>query len=185
MFWAFEQGKAAERGEIEHLYDKRDEAADLGTQTHDAVERHIKGEEQDISELPNEVQTAFYSYIKWESVTNIKIVEQEINLFSEEHQFGGTPDGIGEIDGELCLIDWKTSKGVYPDFLMQLAAYKQLWDENFPNRPITGGFHLCKFGKEFGNFSHHYWPDLDLAWKQFKLLLKAYDNDKILKAMVK
>ncbi len=28
LWWAFEQGKAAERGEINSLYDKRDEAGD-------------------------------------------------------------------------------------------------------------------------------------------------------------
>jgi len=31
LYWAFEQGQAAERGEISNLYDKRDEAADAGT----------------------------------------------------------------------------------------------------------------------------------------------------------
>ena len=31
LWWAFEQGKAAERGEINSLYDKRDEAGDAGT----------------------------------------------------------------------------------------------------------------------------------------------------------
>jgi len=44
LWWAFEQGKAAERGEINSLYDKRDEAAEAGTICHDLVEMHIKGE---------------------------------------------------------------------------------------------------------------------------------------------
>ncbi len=44
LWWAFEQGKAAQRGEINSLYDKRDSAAEAGTIAHDLVEMHIKGE---------------------------------------------------------------------------------------------------------------------------------------------
>ena len=44
MWWAFGQGQAAERGEINSLYDKRDEAAEAGTIAHALVEMHIAGE---------------------------------------------------------------------------------------------------------------------------------------------
>jgi len=43
LWWAFEQGQAAQRGEINSLYDKRDEAATAGTICHDLVEKYIKG----------------------------------------------------------------------------------------------------------------------------------------------
>ncbi len=65
--------------------------------------------------------------------------------------------------------------------LIQLAAYNLLWLENHPDRPLTGGFHLCRFSKENGDFSHHYWPNLDDAREQFILLRRAYDLDKQLK----
>jgi len=44
LWWAFEQGKSAERGEINSLYDKRDEAAASGTIAHELFELHIRGE---------------------------------------------------------------------------------------------------------------------------------------------
>jgi hypothetical protein len=44
LWWAFGQGKAAERGEINSLYDVRDQAAEAGTIAHSLVERYIKGE---------------------------------------------------------------------------------------------------------------------------------------------
>jgi hypothetical protein len=47
------------------------------------------------------------------------------------------------------------------------------------------GFHLCKFSKEHGDFSHHYYPELDIGWEQMKLFLKAYQNDKVLKSRAK
>ena len=187
LYWAFEQGKAAERGEIEKLYDKRDAAAQSGTLAHSMVENHING--KDIlpwrEGVPQdtwaEAENAFQAYLSWASMTKLKIVEQEMPMVSEKYQFGGCPDAIGEIDNELCLVDWKTSNGVYPDYLIQLAAYKQLWEENNPDRPLTGGFHLCRFAKSHGDFAHHYYPDLSEAWEQFKLFLQAYEIDKGLK----
>jgi hypothetical protein len=185
MYWAFEQGKAAERGEIDKLYDKRDEAAESGTLAHSMVEYHINGKEFEVPDLPaltvKEATSAFKSYLNWASMTKLKIVEQEMPLVSEKYQFGGCPDAIGEIDGELCLVDWKTSNSVYQDYLIQLAAYKQLWEENNPDRLLTGGFHLCRFAKSHGDFAHHYYPDLSRAWEQFKLFLRAYEIDKELK----
>jgi hypothetical protein len=133
LWWAFEQGKAAERGEINSLYDKRDEAGESGTLAHSMVESHIKAlPEPDLSGYPEEVakqaEQGFANYLEWESNNNIEIVRQETPLVSELYAFGGTPDGIG-YDGQRrrILLDWKTSNGVYPDYLIQLAAYKQLW----------------------------------------------------------
>jgi len=44
LYWACEQGKAIERGEISALYDKRDESAESGTICHSLVEMFLKGE---------------------------------------------------------------------------------------------------------------------------------------------
>ena len=44
LWWAYGQGQAAERGEINSLYDKRDEAAESGTIAHELVRRYLKGE---------------------------------------------------------------------------------------------------------------------------------------------
>ena len=100
-------------------------------------------------------------------------------MISEEYQFGGTPDAIGRnAKGELCLLDWKTSNGVYSDYGLQLAAYAHLWNINHPEDPITGGFHICRFSKDHPDFAHHYYKQLDLEWSQFKLYREAYTNDK-------
>ena len=187
LYWACEQGKAIERGEISNLYDKRDEAAEAGTLAHLMVEAYINGHTFNVSKYPqaiqNQAQQAFGAYLTWERMTNLKIVVQEMELVSEIYKFGGCPDAIGEIDGELCLVDWKTSNAVYQDYLIQLAAYKQLWEENNPGRPLNG-FHLCRFAKDHGDFAHYYYTELDDAWRQFVLFREAYDLDKLLKKRV-
>ena len=188
LWWAFGQGQAAERGEIESLYDKRDEAAESGTLAHEMVEKHIDGEDP-MSAIPEgtpeniraDALRAFQSYEKWAETSTLEFYEQELQMVSEELQFGGCPDAIGYIDGELSMIDFKTSRSVYVDYMIQVAAYAILWDENHPNEPITGGYHLLRFSKTGGDFAHHYWSELEDAKQQFRLLRQAYDIDKILK----
>jgi len=188
LYWAFEQGKAAERGEISKLYDKRDEAAEAGTLCHTMVEAHIRGHElPDLEKYPEDIAIqalqGYENFLRWQDTTQMEIIEQEIELVSEQYQFGGCPDAI-MVKGELSMGDWKTSNGIYPDYLIQLAAYKHLWEENYPDRPITGGFHLCRFSKEHADFHHHFWSELDDAWQQFLLFRQAYDIDKKLKKRV-
>jgi hypothetical protein len=62
--------------------------------------------------------------------------------------------------------------------LYQLAAYKLLWEENYSNHPISGGFHLCRFAKEQGDFSHHYYPSLDQEAETFLAMRALYDRVK-------
>jgi hypothetical protein len=190
LHWAFDQGRAAERGEISALYDKRDEAAEAGTLAHSLVEAYINGlPAPDLAAYPVEIakqaQQGFENYIHWQEDNRIKVIRQEEELVSEQYLFGGCPDAVGEDSrGRLAILDWKTSNGVYQDYLIQIAAYYHLWEENRPGLPITGGFHLLRFSKEHADFAHHYWSELDDAWEQFKLFRQAYELDKKLKKRV-
>lgn len=180
--WAFEQGKLAEQGLIKNLYDKRDEAGNVGTQAHERIELYLR--KQPLPDCTDErVLKAFNNALNWLEQTKIEIIPeyQEVLMVSEQHRFGGTPDAIGRLNGKLILLDWKTSNGVYQDYLIQIAAYKNLWEENFPDKPIDGGMYLCRFAKEFPDFSTHYFENLDEAWEQFKLFRAAYEIDKVLK----
>lgn len=195
MKWAYTTGR--EHGYLEgqgkeapdSLYAVTAKAADIGTAAHAMVETHITGGNPKMVaaylSLPPALQTkadnAFQSYLDWASMSKLEILEQEMYLVSEKYRFGGTPDAIGFVNGALCLVDWKTSNAVYADYLLQLAAYRVLWEENHPDRPLVGGFHLCRFSKEYGDFAHHFYNELDDAWRMFGLLREAYDFDKIMK----
>jgi len=190
LWWAFEQGKSAERGEINSLYDKRDEAAQSGTLCHDMVEAHIRGWDMpDLSkydsELVRQAQQGYENYLQWEKSCNLQMVETETSLVSEKHKFGGTLDVI-MFQGKRSLGDWKTSgTGPYVDWLLQLAAYDILWSEHYPDKPIEGGYHLVRFSKDNPDFFHYHWGELEDAKEMFLLILKAYELDKKLKKRVK
>jgi hypothetical protein len=186
LVWAWKRGKDHPD---EPLYAERDRSGGIGTAAHAMVEARIKGEDPEAREEllaldadgQAKARNAFGMYEKWAAMSNLEIVDQEMQLVSDTYRFGGTPDAIGRIDGELCLVDWKTSNGVYGDYLLQLAAYKLLWEENHPDKPLTGGFHLCRFSKDHGDFAHHYYRELDSAREMFIHLRKAYEFDGELK----
>lgn len=187
MHWAFKQGKAGK----DRLYGEAEKAADIGTLAHAMVECHIKGENPHAAlasampDMREKAESSFKAYLAWESMTKLRVIEQEMQLVSEKYRYGGTPDAIGLINNELCLLDWKTSNSVYGDYLVQLAAYRNLWEERNPDRPLTGGFHLLRFAKEYSDFAHHYYPNLDNAWRAFVLMRELYDIDRELKQRTK
>src|SRR5690606_35838335 len=53
----------------------------------------------------------------------------ETQLFSESLRLGGTTDLVLRINGETWMIDFKTSNGIYKTNELQLAIYKEMWDE--------------------------------------------------------
>jgi len=62
---------------------------------------------------------------------HFKVEAVQIHVVSHKHQYQGTFDAVGYINGkdELCLFDWKTSAAIYPDMALQLAAYAIAYEE--------------------------------------------------------
>lgn len=157
----------------------RDDAASAGTLAHAMVEADIRGHAQPEKdgtddETWHRAVSAFAAYREWRNQTQLVPEHTEVSMVSEKHQFGGTLDTI-LVRGKRSLGDWKTSNSIYPEYLVQLAAYKSLWEENHPDQTIDGGFHLLRFSKSEGDFAHHYWPNLDDAWDAFIHMRALYN----------
>jgi hypothetical protein len=157
----------------------RDDAANAGTLAHSMVEADIRGlGPPDLSGFDNDTYlkatSSFEAYKEWRNQTNLKPEQTEVSMICECHQFGGTLDTI-MVQGRRSLGDWKTSNSVYPEYMIQLAAYRHLWEVNNPDKPIDGGFHLLRFSKAGGDFTHHFWPNLDEAWEAFCHMRELYN----------
>lgn len=206
IWWAWEEGyKQAKAGKLLKHRETSEKAADIGTAAHAMIEARVNGlSDADIDNVLMELSTdgeftdkarnAYGMYLKWEKQTKLKLLSkyQEIRLVHPEILYGGTPDAIGEINGEIVLLDWKTSNGLYPDYLIQLAAYTRLINEGVlmeTGEPlsfkVSGGAHLLRFAKEFPDFGHHYFGSLDDEWEQFKDYRRCYERDKQIKKRAK
>lgn len=185
MQWAFKQGQSGAAS----LYEKTQKAADVGSYVHDVVEADILGAERPsmyprefTPEQVKQAESAISSWEEWRSKSGLSVIHTELPLVSEIHQFGGTIDAVARDGDKIVLLDWKTSGGVYADYLLQLAAYALLWGEH--NSDHIAGFHLVRFSKEGGDLEHRQWRELDEAREMFLLLRRAYELDLQLKKRV-
>jgi hypothetical protein len=194
--WAYEQGQKKERGEIDDLYDSRDQAARIGGMVHDIAESITAGDDAalaalmlQVDELPDEhrvmVNNGVQGFRAWLEGSRFSVIETETPLVSEELGFAGTFDALArDQQDRLVLIDYKSSAAIYGDYIVQLGAYAILLEER--GDPVEYA-HLCRFDKTWGNFAAHQitGPMLSVGRAQFLLLLEAYRNDALLKRMVK
>lgn len=183
LYWANKVGL-----EGKTLDEARAPAATAGTMAHDLVEAHINKrstpELHGNADVVARAKAAFETYLKWADMYKLTIRHTEVSLVSNAHAFGGRLDAIGANGDGLALLDWKTSNAVYADYLLQLAGYAILWEEAYPDH-LLSGFHLCRFAKEEGDFSHHYFPRLDQERETFLAMRSLYDLVKKVESRVK
>lgn len=100
----------------------RDKAADVGTRAHAAIEASILGQEP---MLTPDIATAHGNFFSWLKESGLAIVDAEQVVVSKQHGYAGTRDFLAKrlFDGALFMGDIKTSNGLYPEYLLQVAAY--------------------------------------------------------------
>ena len=157
----------------------KNEAAKPGTLTHSFIEGHIKGEKVDTSDFTeNQIELAknyYFAFVEWEKAMKPKYLGTEIQLVSEKYRFGGTADMIGEIGGELVLADWKTSKGIYPEMTIQIAAYKIAYEEMNPGKKVHHGG-ILRLDRETSAYDYHDISSkkMEWGWEVFQHCLALY-----------
>lgn len=107
---------------------KKEEAAGFGTLVHNWIEKYIKG--QNPEPLVNKtLNDAVQTFLKWVEQNNVKFIASEKPVYSKKYDYCGTIDFICEIDGKKYIGDLKTSKGIYDEYSMQVAAYRYADEE--------------------------------------------------------
>jgi len=155
---------------------RRDKAGDIGSCAHYMIECDIKKIDPDMTEYSattiDKAENAYLAWVDWcrgfGSYTDIGC---EIQLVGDG--YGGTLDWVIRKDGKLILVDFKTSSGIFPEMVYQLAAYKNLWNINNPD-DIIGECYILRIGKEDGVFEQRRYVDLERELKIFKHLLIVY-----------
>jgi hypothetical protein len=106
----------------------------IGTLGHDLIcchnqQREFKPDGTPL-ELIDKAENCLLSYFEWAKQHKIEPILCEQQLVSEDFSYGGTVDMYALVDGVRTLLDYKTGKGIWPEHVYQVAAYRQLLQEN-------------------------------------------------------
>lgn len=106
------------------LYKTRDKSGERGTDVHTIAEQYGGGV-TDIAEYKDTEMEGFSKAVEsFFTIVDPKVLYTEVNVYSRVYGYAGTADLIAEIGEQIWLLDYKTSKAVYPEMGLQLEAYK-------------------------------------------------------------
>ena len=151
-------------------------AINIGTITHDWVEDainfHIKGGE--IPELPTqeEALNSIDAFKSWVQENDIEWISAEEKLYHRKHKYAGTVDALANINGEYCVIDWKTSKAVYPEYHLQVAAYAKAVEDMYEKK--VDATYILRCDKLTGRFEAVRSTDIAKNFRAFLAALTLY-----------
>lgn len=143
-------------------------ATDIGTTLHDSIEDYLRDGKPFPDPTCVEEENCFTAAMTF-------LIEHDIEPLDIEFEvnglgYGGRADLICKMDGTLWLLDWKTSKAVWDEYRIQLAAYRH-------EAPIQVERHgVVRFDKyepvyEIADFTDTYDVDLEL----FCLLVRFWN----------
>ena len=92
-----------------------------------AYVNNTTGQEEPLTLEEYDCLLAFKAW--WETVAPVKVIAREVVLWNDEYGYAGTADLLCGIKDELWLIDLKTSQYVWPEFELQVSAYKHALPE--------------------------------------------------------
>jgi genome maintenance exonuclease 1 len=115
---------------------KTKHATTRGTKLHKVWEVYLQnGDYESLSEYKDPLIQLMFKSSKFYLDTRIDaIYQQETNMSSDKLCLAGTVDLICEVDGELAIVDFKTSEKSKPeewleDYFVQLSAYWAMFSE--------------------------------------------------------
>jgi len=109
----------------------KNKSAEEGTLLHETVEAILKGENPPI---PDSVAPAVSAFSDFKKQNDIIPYQIETRIVSKKHHYAGTLDCLAELNGELGVLDIKTSQAIYRDYGIQTSAYVEALKEK-PSMP--------------------------------------------------
>ncbi len=161
----------------------RDDKADIGTLAHYLIMCDLTGEEPDTSDYSekqiDQAENSVLSYLEWKKKKKVEPIFVEKGLVSDGLGYGGTIDLFAKIDGVPTIVDFKTSKAIYPEMISQLAAYERLLIDN---SHTVSQVRILRIGRdEDEGFEERTITDLNKEWLIYEHCLGIYKLQKEIK----
>lgn len=152
----------------------------IGTIGHEMICCHNRGVNFVSNGYPDELidkaENCFLSYLAWEKQHKVEPMLCESQLVSELYGYGGTIDCYAKVDNVPTIVDYKTGKAIYPEHIYQVAAYRQLLEEN---GHFVADVRILQIGRdETEGFSEKVVVSTTREWMLFTHCLEIYKLQK-------
>ncbi len=108
----------------------KSEAGERGTRIHAACDLLEEGKELRKSDYSLEEWYKICSFVDWYNEYQPEMIAMEIQVFSKAGGYAGRLDRIYKINGEITVLDFKSSRSLHEHFPLQFASYAKAVEEN-------------------------------------------------------
>ena len=115
-------------------------AADEGTLVHNLAERYLRGDKIDLMDEDQnpkydlKIWKMFLRFVDFWETSKAELIETEVFLYSDALNIAGTCDLVCKINGEICVIDIKTSNHLQITYELQSAVYARCFEECYDQK---------------------------------------------------
>ena len=138
-------------------YRKSGRAADRGTTIHAYLEARLSGLAPEV--VTGEAKRYQAAAEQWLDDWQPETVATELTVFADE--YAGTGDLWCRRGGRMCIVDFKTSKAIYPEASLQIAA---LWGARIDAA---------------GEFVPHYWEERECEGWVVRIGENGYETKRV------
>lgn len=147
----------------------------IGTKTHKLIELTLKDENIHLDTYEKEIRDAIDMFKNFRVDAKLKPESLEQHLWSNKYEYAGTADYIGKytsnekylirghspkfIKESRVIMDWKTSKSIYPEYELQLSAYAMAFKELTGLTLDGGAIVQIRFGRV--KVKEYTWEELE------------------------
>lgn len=165
---------------------EKKEAGDTGNAVHEFLHQFARAkiDRTEAPALPDDpkVRKCVKGFLDWYKAHKVVFVEAERVVYSLEHGYVGTLDVVARVDGVLTLVDYKTSKSLFPSFLFQISGYlhARIEEGSKIKRAV-----LLHFKKDTGEFRSVEVTNFKVLFDGFLHALKFRKIEKQIRGMYK
>jgi len=172
----------------------------IGVHVHKLIELTLKGEDCNLGGYELEIQEGMCKFYEFQQAVSLKPDGLEQRLWSNKYGYAGTADFVGTYQSPpkvktpkgmkqnpflvrghepkfekpaYVIGDWKTGKGFYPTYWLQLAAYAMAFKE-LTGIKVKGAF-IARIRDGKLKVAEKTWDELELEFKAYIHALKLYE----------
>ena len=172
----------------------------IGVHVHKLIELTLKGEDCNLGGYELEIQEGMCKFYEFQQTASLKPDGLEQRLWSNKYGYAGTADFVGTYQSPpkiktpkgvlqspflvrgrkpvfekpaYVIGDWKTGKGFYPTYWLQLAAYAMAFKE-LTGVQVEGAF-IARIRDGKLKVAEMTWSELELEFEAYIHALSLYE----------